>query len=413
VSALARRYAGGALLSAGVALLSVPAAAADWQFDPKLEGGALYYDNYTLARPRDGEVGIEGLYADVDLGLRLVEPTTTWRISPRVRARYFPDSSEWDSNDYFLSAGVTKRGQRAEFGVSADYYDEDVTSSELPGTDFGNVDLGQGGTIDGGRVVVDNRRELIMLRPYAAFTLTERTELSFDAGLFDVAFEDEVADAQESYRSLFGGISLARRVTEQSKVGLRLQFTQIDPDGLNGDSDVAGARVQWDYQIAERVRGYARAGVDRSTIATLTVLPMGVLVRGEREETTPMFAAGAEWTFQRSMLFLDLQRNIDGSAAGEVVTRDDLRVSFRHRFTTRLTGTLAAYVVRDGSVLDSSTFADRDYMAASGSLEWRFRRALAVGGQLELNRQEFDGDPQDADGTSIRLFLRYQPNRQE
>jgi hypothetical protein len=335
-------------------------------------------------------------------------------VAPRIRARYFPDDSEVDSNDYYLSAGVTNRGQRYELGLAADYYDEDIITAELPGTDFGDVGLGEGGALDGGRIIiVDNRRDLLMVRPYASFDASERLVLSVDASLFDVSFDNQIQRAQEDYQSLGAGAGLAWRFDEKSTLGFRVQYTQVDPADVRGDTDILGGRLQWDYRIAERVRAYARAGVDRSEYSVSVVLPMGVVAQSTLEETTPMYGIGGEWTLQRSQVFLDAQRNIDANSAGAVIVRDEFRLSVRHRFSTQLTGTAAAYFVQDGSVADLTTVSDRDYYAASAGLEWRFQRALTVGGVLDFAKQDFVGDPEDADSFGFRLFLRYQPNRRD
>jgi hypothetical protein len=412
--AVARPAHFAALAAAIATLASGPGAAAEWQFDPTVEGGVLYNDNYTLARPRDGEIDVQGVYADLDLALRLESPRTTWRVAPRIRARYFPDDSEVDSNDYYLSAGVTNRGQRYELGLAADYYDEDIITAELPGTDFGDVGLGEGGALDGGRIIiVDNRRDLLMVRPYASFDASERLVLSVDASLFDVSFDNQIQRAQEDYQSLGAGAGLAWRFDEKSTLGFRVQYTQVDPADVRGDTDILGGRLQWDYRVAERVRAYARAGVDRSEYSVSVVLPMGVVAQSTLEETTPMYGIGGEWTLQRSQVFLDAQRNIDANSAGAVIVRDEFRLSVRHRFSTQLTGTAAAYFVQDGSVADLTTVSDRDYYAASAGLEWRFQRALTVGGVLDFAKQDFVGDPEDADSFGFRLFLRYQPNRRD
>jgi hypothetical protein len=44
-------------------------------------------------------------------------------------------------------------------------------------------------------------------------------------------------------------------------------------------------------------------------------------------------------------------------------------------------------------------------------MEWRALRALAVRGEIATSHQEFEGDPSDADGNSIRVSVVYRPRR--
>ena len=165
--------------------------------------------------------------------------------------------------------------------------------------------------------------------------------------------------------------------------------------------------MQWDYRIAERLSAYGRVGVKRSEFE---VAGSGT-TRTSARETTPLLAAGMRWSFLKSELFVDLQRVVDANASGFVIERDDLRVYYNHRFSTRLIGYLGGYVIRDEPVTANGFFLPRRFYTALAGLEWRLLRALAVRGEIGRVRQEFVGDSEVANGNSARVSVVYRPRR--
>src|SRR5688572_33351858 len=82
------------------ALTSVVAVGADWEFNPRVEAGYLYDDNYRLTSPGT-ETSVQGPLADAQLEFRSRTPTNDFSFTPRVRATYFSDEQELDYVDYF------------------------------------------------------------------------------------------------------------------------------------------------------------------------------------------------------------------------------------------------------------------------------------------------------------------------
>lgn len=387
------------------------ASAADWQFDPFVEVGALVNDNYTLALNDPEIVEVTGGFADAALQVRAVSPRANWVFEPRVRSLLFPDEQQFETTDFFFNVLGEQRGERNAFGVVADFSDQDIVQSQLPGADFGDVDLGQEAGPDSGLIVGDNRQQLLRARPYAEFQLSEITRLRFEGRAEDVSFDRQVVDTFVSYQTLGGAVQLSRQFTPASRVGLRLDYQQVEPDAAIGKSEIATATVQWDYQVAERLSAYARAGATQSTIERAGATPLAP--RRDVEETTPLLAAGVRWNFLKSELLVDYQRSVDANSSGFVVDRDDLRVYYNHRFTVKLRGFAAAYAVRDESVTSTGGYAPRRYFTASTGLEWRFRKSLSLLGQIDTSRQKFDGGSGTADGTAARVSLYYRPYRRD
>src|ERR1700752_2524012 len=125
-----------------------PAVAADWQFNPKVELGYLYDDNYRLNLPENANE-VSGGPADAQAEIRAEGQLTTFSFIPRVHATYFPDDPDEESNDYFGLVDLQHRGERFEFGVRGDYAQETVASSVQPTSDIASG-LGESGVADSG-----------------------------------------------------------------------------------------------------------------------------------------------------------------------------------------------------------------------------------------------------------------------
>src|SRR5262245_48123934 len=138
----------GVVLLAGA--LSLPASAADWEFNPTLEAGYLYDDNYRLASPGN-EIKVSGPLADAQLEIRALTQTGEFSFTPRIHATYFPDESDLDAVDYFANVDWQLRGQRTETRVLAEFAQQDIVDTEQPdvdaGGDLGEPDFGDSGVV--------------------------------------------------------------------------------------------------------------------------------------------------------------------------------------------------------------------------------------------------------------------------
>lgn len=381
------------------------ALAADAIFDPYVEVGGIYNDNYFLARSGTRLQEANGGYVDAGVDLRLESPRTQWRIEPRVRSTAYSSNSDLDSTDYYLTGALNHRGERARGNVLVSLVDEDIVEGNLPDASFDGPILGQGGATDSGRVLGANRRQYLTASPSAAFELSQRLQLTAAAEFLDMSFDREIAGAQVSYRTLGGLLGLGRKFSEASEVTLGVGYSQFDPDVGGRGSDLQTLRLQWDYRTTERLRTYFRAGTTRTKFDA-------VGATRARSESGSLFGVGGQWAFLKSDLFVDLQQFVEANGSGFVVERSNLRLQYNHRFTPRVTGFAAVYGIRDQAVgVSRSVYAPRRYVNANIGVEWRVRRTLSLLGRIEHAQQEFSGDARSADGNAVRLAVVYRPRR--
>src|SRR5688572_5961507 len=115
-------------MAVGATLACAQASAAAWEWNPKVEAGYLYDDNYRLATP-GGEIDVQGPMVDAELELRTLTQQGELSFTPRVRATYFPDASDLDAVDYFGTLNWEHRGQRVRSRVLGEFAQQDIVNS--------------------------------------------------------------------------------------------------------------------------------------------------------------------------------------------------------------------------------------------------------------------------------------------
>jgi hypothetical protein len=402
---ISKRAAAGVASGVLLALAGGPAHAGPWEFNPRLEAGYLYDDNYRLANP-GAETSVDGPMVDAEMELRTITQTGEFSLSPRVRATYFSDAEEFDAVDYFALLNWEHRGQRVNTRLRGDFSHQDVVNSEQPDVDSGG-DLGEPDVGDAGRVLVENRRMRYELRPSMNFDFSERRELQLEAGYTDVRFDDQVSEAQVDFNVIDAAIGLVTRLSERNSFTTRLRGAQYDiatrPDPSNG----YGAELQWDRRTSTETRSYLRIGAQQVEIDT----PDAFGVLESDSQTAWVAGAGMNWLLGRNEVFLDLSRNVGASSAGTVVTRDQLRLRWTRAITPRLSFLAGLRGTHDDDLDDSpaSTFTERSYATGDVGLQWRWQEEFSLRVAYDYTWQEFRGAAENATSSGALVSVLYQP----
>ena len=381
-----------AALVAGV--VSVAAAGADWQFNPTVEAGYLYDDNYRLSAP-GAEIDVQGALLDAQLELLNLTQAGEFSFTPRVRTTYFPDERDLDTTDYFGTLNWEHRGQRVTSGVRAEFAQQDVVNSEQPDAD---VDSGLGDPVlgDSGRVLERNRRTRAAVQPSLEFDLSARRALQLQANYADVSFDREIEGAQVGYNSADVSAGLVSRLTELSTLTTRLRGARYDIDTL-GVSNSYGAELQWDTRNAAETRKFLRLGAQNVE-----------LVDGG-SETAWLAGAGVSFILGRNELFADVARSVGPSAAGVVVARDQLRLRWTRAMTPRLSVLAGLRGTHDDDVNRDSDFQARTYATGDLGLQWRWQEEFSLRLAYDYTWQEFDDADFDATSNGATISFLYQP----
>jgi hypothetical protein len=384
----------GVVLLAGA--MSLPASAADWEFNPTLEAGYLYDDNYRLATPGN-EIKVSGPLADAALEMRALTQTGEFSFTPRIRATYFPDQTDLDAVDYFANLDWQHRGQRFESSVVGELSQQDVVNTEQPDVDSGG-DLGEPDFGDGGIVLVPNRRTRANIRPLLVFEVSPRRDLIFDAGYLDVSYDEQIIDAQTDYTTADVSAGLRARLNETMTLTTRLRGAQYDL-AASDKTNAYGAELQWDTRSVTDTRTYIRVGAQNVE-----------LIDGGKELAW-VAGAGISKIFGRNEVFADLARNVGPSSAGLIVTRDQLRLRLTRAMTPRLSFLAGIRGTHDEEVDPLDTFVPRSYATGDVGLQWRWQEEFTVRAAFDYTWQEFDEASTDATSSGATVSFVYQPQQ--
>lgn len=396
-----------AALSAVVA--GSAAHAADWEVQPRLEAGYQWDDNYRLALP-GSEIEVSGAMADAQLQIKSMSPLVEFTFTPRVRATYFPNDRDENSEDYFGRVELLQRGQTVESTVRLDYAKEDVVNSEQPGTDI-DGDLGEPGVADGGLVLQRNRRQLISFRPALSHELTQRHHMRYELAYTDVDYETLQDPAtvpftpQVGYTDAGAAVGWQFDFSERSDLTTRARASRYEIETGEQRSDAQGLELELGSDATQTLRTFLRVGAQRTDLT----LASGV----ESEETSWLAGAGLRWNAGLSEVFLDATRSVSPTSAGLVVERDQVRVRIDRAVSPRFGVFFGARGIRDEALDELSTFAGRKYATADLGLRWRMQQQLSLVASVDYTWQEFGAITEEADSSGALLTLIYEPRRRD
>jgi hypothetical protein len=404
----ARAVVAGATL-ASAALLGKQAHAGNWDFNPRIELGAEYSDNYRLG-PSGQRVNAYGTVADVSLTERLVDPRYEFDISPRVHNTFLPNDHEDQSTDGYLDLNGTYHLQKGTFGGLFSYANETVISSELLSASFPTQGLGQTTGIETGLVSFHNRRELVRFTPNFSYDFSPRWHLRSEGQYENVSFSENITEtqagsnlviAQQGFKDYYGKAGLQYDFSQRYDLVSSLLGAKFLPDGSPTDTERYGVEETFEARPNQIMQWYARLGVNQVHAHTL--------VDGNIDKTLVVGGAGVSWTYQLAQYTADFIRDLSPSAGGAVVEHDEARARVVKALTPRLYTVLAARYVRvRGASSTILGIVGSDYTAASGALQYQITRNYRIAGEYDFTWQRFQGNP-SAHSNAFILSVIWQP----
>jgi hypothetical protein len=383
------------------------AAAAQWQIDPKIQATAIHDDNHHMDSVPANVLAVTG--AEVEAGVEFHGrwPSTTLLFAPRLWSSYFPNHSQEDANDQYVTFAVDHDGEKARSAFLADYSRVTLLKQFLPGTTI-NGDLGQAapGTTPG-KLNVRSRQDLLWAYPTFQLSLSPRSRLLLRADYIDAKYDQPAFGDYTNYTYTSGSAGWAFDVTPRGTLSVTGSGSQFTP-AAGSESKTYGLRADWYKRLTEKTRYYLRVGVDRTQFDSVS----GSVVTAPVAATNTVSAgAGVSWAFQVTSIFLDATRNVAPNATGYAVQQEQLRLRLQRRYSQRLSGFVGAVGVKDDALGDTSKFVARRYLSGTVGFEWRVQRAFAIAGAYSYSWQKFADDPNNAKSNAFRLAFVYEPHR--
>lgn len=376
-----------------------------WVFDPRVEVGAVYDDNYRLTDQPGQEIEVTGGAIDAALGMHQNTQTTTLGLTPRIHRTFFNESSE-EATEYYVDGIAEKKTQRLDSKFIANFADESVVSSELPAADFPGLNLGQPSSGDNGLVTFRNRRRLILAEPSLAWDWTERRHLTADLQYADVKYDSQFFE-QVGYKTYTGTAGILFNTTQRSTLWFTVAQQKYSPDDNSPDTDTTIGSVEYRTSTTQIASFYVRVGAGYSTRDAFRSTP-------SISTTSFNGGIGAQWNLQTTQIVLDALRSTSPSSVGAVVNRDEARFRVTHQFDPRFSGSLAVRGIRThGLTNDVNVVRDRDYATGSVGFEWRTTRQYSIHAAYIYSWQKYQFAPNDAVSNGVNLSVVYEPRRLE
>jgi opacity protein-like surface antigen len=377
--------------------------AQDWVIAPSVTLSAMYDDNSRLNVTDAAQDELSG--GDLDARVRIARrsPTGSVVLIPRVRAEFFPDDPEDESDDYFLNFNGTHKAQKSTWAFRARYSAQQVRTAEIEDPDFDNPDVDRPITDDSGVIQIENRRNRLSLSPGAEFQISPRTRVGIVVDHTDADYDNNDAGLQD-YQNSAVSVNLTRQLTQQNAVSLQLFGSSYEPETGDSTSDSLGLTLQFARQLSERYSTQVFAGFQQVTTDSINAGQPSSIT-----DDVPLGGVSLMREFQTSRLVLDLRHSVDPSGRGLVTERTHFRASFRHQFTPLLTGSISGRYVQENTVPDSPFRPDRDFAALQLDASWRLNRNWTLLAAYVYTRQEFTIQSDSASSNRVRLGIRYAP----
>jgi len=402
----AARGVGAAARAAGVAFVmnallggAQVAHSAGWDFNPRVQLGGLYNDNYRLAEDAADRVHAGGAMLDASLAMRLLTQRSELSLEPRITGNYFPDDTRDDATNGYLDLKGKTKTLRATYGLTVQYANEEVIFSELLPGNFPGVDLGQIVGSQSGRVTTLNRRELESATPTMTYDFSPRYHLNLDANYLHVAYDKNIFEETGFQNFQFRG-GLAYDISQKTTFTGSFIGTRYEPNGGVAPTNGYGGEAQLSFHPTQIIRYYFRVGALRSQAQ----------VNGGSVGTTSITGgAGVTWTYQVTQFVLDGLQGVAPSAAGAVQNHTELRFRVIRALRPRLSGFVGARGIRlRGTVGGPFAIQGSDYVAATTGLQYQLTRSYRLAGEYDYTWQRFQGEPRAA-SNAFTLSVIYQP----
>ena len=393
-----------ALAALGLSCLALPAAATDYQLNPRVEVAAGYDDNANLAVTGENRVASSDGLADVRADLVASESNWRLRLTPEVRGTWYPSHSDLDSNGEFLNLSGQRTGERYTLGLEGYGSSQSLLANYLP---TANLGAGLGVAEPGTTLVIPGsiRQNLGYLSPSYTLAMTQRSSLDLSVGYTDATFSQQVQGGYVNYQNVTGSAGLVYAASLASSLTVRAIGQDFRP-GLGPTSHTYGAELQWDGKFSETKQYYLRLGVGRTDFSAPLAGASEV-----SSSTNWSGGAGTHWTYQVTEIFVDATRSVAPTAQGYAVNQDQLRLRFARRFTPRFAGFVGVRAIYEDPLRAgiAPTARVQHYNYATAGFEWRVRQYFSVISGYDFTDYRYGGPSGQANAVHVSFV--YEPHR--
>ena len=272
---------------------TLTAAADDWQFNPRVQLGSEYNDNYRLF-PAGQQDHVYGFYTNSQLQFRYLTPVDDISLTPAVYGVVFPDSSVDNTADPSVVFQWNRTAQTYKAGLFAQYLNQSIVEANATNAGTANNQLGNPTAGDTGLSTQRERRTLTDVAPTFTWDFTQREHLQAGGEYDNVTFGKNLPGFSVGYNSVNGNLGVVSDVTQRSSIVVMALASQYNPQGGFAASTSVGGMGEWDYHTSQTSKAYLRAGAERTTFGTAANVP------SSPPTTNVVAGAGVNWKIGRA-----------------------------------------------------------------------------------------------------------------
>ncbi len=382
-------------------LLAVPGAEANWQVAPELGIGVEYDDNTNLNNIPGSSDSDTGYGIEAQATFFYSTELTDFGITPRLRSTRYSDSSDLDSDDYFLKLDFSHDGQKSGLGLRGDFSRESVRTAERSEVDFDIDDPDEIPVDDSGRTLDTGNRDRLRLAPTFNYQLSQRTLLVVGGRYLDTSYDDDVSQLLTGFTQYYGGGWLGYSWSTIDTVSLSAYAGTYEADGSSTDSATKTFGIGYQRKISERTLFKMFVGGDTSEdgIGDEQTNPVGEISVVHQYTTTKVIAA--------------YKRAVSGTGGGGLSVRDAISLNVSRALSERFTlsGGVRFYTT---DALDSgnTNFVKRDYLQIRALARWNLSRKVSVDldyRYTEIDRDAVGIDTSSSDSNQFGLWFNWHP----
>jgi hypothetical protein len=366
-------------------LVSSPALAEKWYFEPSVSARLGYSDNVQLSTGSEMETFTSYITADAALGFRTRVSDVS--ITAKMIDRRFDDYAYLNTNNQFFNLRSSYRSGLNLFGLGADYERESTRTSEFDISGYSNTN----------KIKITKA-----ISPYYDRTLTERASIRLGGNYTDVTYEDAELTGLSDYTNKSAYTSLNYSLSERTSLQAILSKSLYISNSTEFDS--TSLQLGINHRLSETLSLNALIGPNytKSTYITGST-------EEEFRDMGKLIDIGLTKKFELGSINASLETSESAGGAGKMTSRTSLKLSLDRKISERtsfaLTGT---YQQNESGGGRDDPSDDRTYISIEPRINWMATRWWMISGSYRYRQSEntsLDAGP--AESNAVYITVRY------
>ncbi len=377
--------------------------AAEWSIEPSVSLKEEYNDNIHLTTAPHSSVTTTTLSPSIQFN-RATEISNI-SAGAKLNANKYTGEQGLDRVDQYYTFSSGYKTERSDWGLDASYI-RDYASQNDP-TAIGSLSLKQ--------------RSSASIRPSWQWSLSETNSLRLDYQFNRVKFETAQLN---DYTNNTASASYIHNYSEKDQLTLKAYNSKFERTSGAVKSDTVGLVVGGVHKFSETLTGSLNVGGYRVKTTTEggTVLcaqwvelpifgrfcaKVFVTPTTETSQQGSSLDASLNKQFESASINAQLSRSLDPNGDGVLVESDKAGVTVSDNWTSLLTGSISASMVRSRYKDEALAANNSRYYTVSPSIHWRMSEWWSLDAGYRFAKYENDQSGLSAKSNAVFALIRY------